>query len=268
MKSKDFAVAPDGVRLHYAVQGNGPIRIALTHSLAMSGDFWAPVVAALGESATILTWDCRGHGASDKPAGPYSVELFADDLAAVFQAAGWERALCAGASMGGTVTLAFAARYPERVLALGLIDTTASYGVDAPRAWEERAVKAKAEGLASLAAFQTTRWFSDGWRQDHPDLVEHYVALFLANEIDAYVETCRMLGCANVTPALSRFSVPTTILVGEEDYATPPAMAQAMHSAIAGSELEIIPGARHLTPLECPELIATRLQDLARKVAQ
>lgn len=260
------AIAADGTRLKYAVHGSGPVRIALTHSLAMTGSFWERLIKALGDACTVLTWDCRGHGASGKPAGPYSAELFADDLAAVFDAAGWDRAICAGASMGGTVTLAFAARHAERVTGLGLIDTTAFYGEGAPEAWEERAQKARSAGLASLTAFQVTRWFSDDFRAANPALVEECVAIFCGNDLDAYAETCRMLGSANLVSALPAINVPAMILVGDEDYATPPPMAQQMHDLIDGSTLEIIAGARHLTPLECPGLIASRLVTLAGKV--
>lgn len=267
MTIEDTATAPDGVSLHYAIQGSGPVPIALTHSLAMTGRFWGPLIAALGEEFTVLTWDCRGHGASDKPSSAYTTEQFGDDLAAVLDAARWDRAICAGASMGGTVTLAFAARHPERVVGLGLIDTTASYGEGAPAAWEERAQKAREAGLASLTAFQVTRWFSDDFRAANPNLVAECVEIFCANDINAYVETCRMLGSADLLAALPGMTVPTMILVGDEDYATPPAMAEQMHGLIGGSTLEIISGARHLTPLECPDLIADRLRTLARRVA-
>ena len=266
MTTKSFAVAADGTRLKYKVRGSGPIRFALTHSLAMDGRFWDRLVEALGNEVAVLTWDCRGHGGSDKPAGPYRIATFGDDLAAVFDAAGWDRAICAGASMGGTVTLAFAARHPERVTGLGLIDTTASYGEGAPQAWEERAQKAREAGLASLTAFQVTRWFSDDFRAANPELVETCVSIFCANDIDAYVETCRMLGSADLVATLPAISVPAMILVGDEDYATPPVMAEQMHGLTKGSSLEVIPGARHLTPLECPHLIADRLLTLARKV--
>lgn len=267
MLTEEFAFAADGARLRYGVEGTGPTRLALTHSLAMTGEFWRPLIDRLGDKFTVLTWDCRGHGASDKPAGPYSAEQFGDDLASVFEAAGWDKAICAGASMGGTVTLAFAAAYPEKVAALGLFDTTASYGAGAPEAWEERASKARAEGLASLTAFQKTRWFSDAFREANPGLVERCVQIFCENDIDAYQETCRMLGSADLVATLEHVSVPTIILVGEEDYATPPAMAENMHKHIAGSTLEIIPAARHLSPLECPALLADRLSLLAQKVA-
>lgn len=267
MFTEEFAVAADGARLRYGVEGSGPTRVALTHSLAMTSEFWRPLVDRLEDKFSVLTWDCRGHGASDKPAGPYSAEQFGDDLAAVFDAAGWDKAICAGASMGGTVTIAFAAAYPEKVAALGLFDTTASYGAGAPEAWEERATKAQSEGLASLTAFQKTRWFSDAFREANAALVERCVDIFCQNDIDAYQETCRMLGSADLVATLDKIAVPTTILVGEEDYATPPPMAEAMHQRIAGSTLEVIPAARHLTPLECPALIADRLSLLAQKVA-
>jgi 3-oxoadipate enol-lactonase len=233
----------------------------------MTGEFWRPLVVHLGDQFSVLTWDCRGHGASDKPAGPYSANQFGDDLASVFDAAGWDKAICAGASMGGTVTIAFAAAYPDKVAALGLFDTTASYGAGAREAWEERASKARTEGLASLTAFQKTRWFGDAFREANPDLVERCVEIFCENDIDAYQETCRMLGDADLVATLDKVAVPTTILVGEEDYATPPPMAEAMHRLIAGSTLEVIPAARHLTPIECPALIADRLNALAQRVA-
>ena len=266
MSPGNFAVASDGTRLHYQVRGSGPVRIALTHSLAMTGAFWDPVVDAIGDRGTVLTWDCRGHGASDKPEGPYTVETFADDLSALFDVVGWSDAVCAGASMGGTVTLAFANGHPARATALGLFDTTAKYGDDAPAAWEERGAKARADGLASLIGFQQTRWFSDDFRAANPAVVQRCVDVFCANDVDAYAETCRMLGRADLREALPRIVVPTTILVGEEDYATPVAMAREMHDGIAGSTIEVIPGARHLTPLECAGLVAERLLTLAGRV--
>eukprot|EP01037_Dinobryon_pediforme_P020820 gene20820-21529_t len=233
------ARARDGVRLQY-VRSEGPaeVRVVLVHSLAMDHTFWRPVMDALSGVASVIALDCRGHGASDKPAGPYTVELFADDVAAVMDDAGWDRAIIAGASMGGCVTLAVAAHHPSRCAGLGLFDTTACYGPDAPAQWAERADKALAEGLASLVAFQKTRWFGDDFRAEHKDVVEASVATFLRNDVGAYAETCRMLGACDLRAALGDIRVPTRIAVGEEDYATPVAMAEALHAGIAGSTLK------------------------------
>lgn len=257
----------DGTNIVYDIHGSddGRPRIALVHSLAMDRSFWKPVVDRLTSAVTVLTFDCRGHGASDKPKGPYRVEQFADDLAELMDHVAWPKATVAGASMGGCITLAFGAHHPQRVQALGLIDTTAGY--NAPDKWEERAQAALKDGLSSLIDFQVTRWFTDGWRAAHPDIVKASVDVFLANDIPAYAETCRMLGAANLESKLGGINVPAAIMVGDEDYATPVAMAETLHRGIKGSTLTVLKNARHLTPLETPERVAPALVELINKVA-
>ncbi|MEY9325762.1 alpha/beta fold hydrolase [Sinorhizobium fredii] len=259
------ATTRDGARLSYRlVKGSGQGRVVLVHSLAMDKTFWEPTVAELGGFADALIFDCRGHGATDKPAGPYSVELFADDVADLMDHIGWKSAVVAGASMGGCVALAFAANYPERVEALGLFDTTAWYGENAPKAWAERADKALAEGMAALVGFQKTRWFSDGFREANPDAVEKAIGVFLKNELPAYAATCAMLGNADLRAALPSFDFPCRVAVGTEDYATPPEMARHMAENIPGASLFILEGVRHFTPLEIPSTIAGHLKELVK----
>ena len=258
------ATARDGVRLGYTLRPGDPNRrIALIHSLALDRSVWDGVTKRLSaDGCSILTYDARGHGASDKPAGPYSVELFANDLADVLDAVGWRSAVVAGASMGGCVALAFAVGYPSRVDGLGLIDTTAWYGAEAPKQWEERAQKAATDGFAAMAEFQMTRWFGDRFRAEQKDVVQRFFELFSHNDVAAYASSCRMLGSADLRSGISAIAVPTAIVVGEEDYATPVAMAQALHEAIPGSSLSVIDGARHLTAIEVPDRIAAELERL------
>jgi 3-oxoadipate enol-lactonase len=261
------AITRDGTRLCYALEasaGRG-VGIVLVHSLAMDRMFWEPVVKRLAPRMPVLTYDCRGHGASDKPKGPYTVELFARDLADLLDHIGWGSALVAGASMGGCIALAFAQAYPARTAALGLIDTTAWYGTEAPKQWEERASRAATAGMAALVEFQTTRWFGDKFRAQRPDIVKSCVDVFLANDVAAYVETCKMLGAADLRAGLPSMTMPTAIVVGEEDYATPIAMAEDVHRAIAGSTLTVLREARHLTPLEAPDPVARELNGLLQR---
>jgi 3-oxoadipate enol-lactonase len=86
--------------------------------------------------------------------------------------------------------------------------------------------------------------------------------VFLRNDVASYVETCRMLGHFDQRDALARIAVPTRIVVGSEDLATPLAMAEAMHRAIPEARLNIVPGAAHLTPMECPAVVANELSAL------
>lgn len=259
----------DGTGIAYTLYRNADSdqRAVLVHSLAMDQNFWKPVAALLRQRASILLYDCRGHGESDKPRGQYTAGLFADDLADLIKHVGWDSALVAGASMGGGVAIQFAGVYPERTSGLGLIDTTAWYGPTAPKDWEARAERALKNGLEELVEFQTTRWFSGAYGAAKPEMVRQCVQTFLRNDVQAYAQTCRMLGAFDARDLLERLKMPTAVVVGEEDYATPRAMAEAMHGSIAGSTFTVIPGVRHLTPIECPELIAGelgRLLDRAR----
>jgi 3-oxoadipate enol-lactonase len=260
-------VTDDGARIAYAVHPAprpGAPRVVLIHSLALDRSIWDGTIPLLAAHAEVLVLDCRGHGRSSAGQQPFTCERFADDMAAVLDAAGWAEALVAGCSMGGCVAQAFAARHPARTRALLLIDTTAWYGPEAPAQWRVRAEAARSQGLSSLAAFQMTRWVGDAFRESGSGraVVQKALEVFLANDVEAYAATCRMLGEADLRAALPGLKMPVSILVGEEDYATPPAMAEAMHRAIPQSTLAVLDGARHLTPLEVPERIAAAIRDL------
>jgi len=242
------------------------LRVALIHSLALDRSVWDGVVARLKDEAEILTFDCRGHGRSPRTSGPYTAQLFARDLAELLDHVGWETTIVAGCSMGGNVAQAFAAEYRQRVLALGLIDTTAWYGADAGAKFKERADIARTKGLRGMIDFQLTRWFSDGFRATHPEVLKQTTDIFVANDVDCYAASCELLGAADTRAQLGSFKMPTAVVVGEEDYATPVAMARQLHEAIPQSTLNIIAGARHLTPIEFPDRIAAELRGLLSRV--
>ena len=167
--------------------------------------------------------------------------------------------------MGGCVAQAFVGLYPARASALGLIDTTAWYGQDALKNWRERADAARSKGLEGMIAFQTTRWFSDKFRTAHSELVQKMSEIFLRNDLECYAATCVMLGDADLRHFLPNIRVPVAVIVGEEDYATPVAMARHLHEAIRGSTLTILPSGRHLTPVESPDEIASQISTLLQR---
>ncbi|MDP4594808.1 MAG: alpha/beta hydrolase [Beijerinckiaceae bacterium] len=259
------ATTRDGVTLDYELVGDTAAakRVALVHSLAMDKEFWRPVADLLSVSGICsLIYDCRGHGKSDKPAGPYGAAQFSDDLADLLDGAGWDKAYVAGASMGGVVSIAFGQNHAARAQGLGLFDTTAWYGETAPKDWAGRAATAEKDGLAGLIAFQKTRWFSDAFRENNVAVVDECIDIFTRNDVPAYAASCNMLGNADLRAGLAAMKMPVRIAVGEEDYATPVPMSQALHDALAGSSMTVIKNGRHLTPLEVPEVIAGELRVL------
>lgn len=242
----------------------GAPAVVLIHSLALDRSVWDAVVPRLAADAEILTLDCRGHGRSDRCATRFTAELFAHDVAELLDHVGWQRATIAGCSMGGCVALAFGGLYPARTTALGLIDTTAWYGADAPSKFRERAEAARAKGMSGLIDFQVTRWFSDEFPAVNADVLQRLSGIFVANDFDCYAASCALLGDVDLRPHLAAFRMPVAIVVGEEDYATPVPMAQQLHDAIAQSTLTILPKARHLTPIERPDAIAETILNLLK----
>jgi 3-oxoadipate enol-lactonase len=261
-------LASDGAPLIFKVHpgpAHAPV-VALVHSLALDHRFWEPVSRRLARDATVVAVDVRGHGGSALGTSPFTSDRVARDLLEVLDHLEVPSAIVGGASMGGCVALQFAGSHPGRTSGLALIDTTAWYGPTAAQDWEGRAMKAAAQGMASLVDFQKTRWFSDDFRARNPDVVDECIRIFLENDLQAYVATCRMLGGFDGRGLLGSIRVPCRVLVGEEDYAAPVAMSQALHEAILGSRLEVIQGARHLTPLEVPDLVAAALLELCAEV--
>ena len=260
----------DGSSLAYtlrpAPKGVAP-RIVLIHSLALDRSIWDGVVSELESEAALLTYDCRGHGQSDRRAKPYTAELFADDLAQLLEHVGWSSAIVGGCSMGGCVSLAFGAKYPARTEGLGLIDTTAWYGTDAPEKFKERADAARAKGMAALFEFQSTRWFSDEFRASHPEVLTRTLEVFKNADLECYAASCDLLGSVDERAHLAGLQMPVAVVVGEEDYATPVEMARLLHESTPQSTLTVLPKARHLTPIEHPETIASELRTLARRAA-
>lgn len=258
----------DGCEIAYTLHskaGAAAPRVALVHSLALDHSIWDGVVQALAKDTQLLVFDCRGHGASEQRIMTYTPQLFARDLAELMDHVKWPSAVVGGCSMGGMVAQAFAIGYPQRSTGLALIDTTAWYGADAPKVWRERGAAGKEKGMASLVEFQTGRWFGDAFRAAEKATVERLVKVFLANNVDCYVKTCELLGDGDLRAGLATISVPTAVVVGEEDYATPVAMAEALHQGIAGSTLTVLPGGRHITPAEKPQDIAAQIREVIRR---
>jgi pimeloyl-ACP methyl ester carboxylesterase len=230
-----------GVRIHYEVRGSGPA-LLLTHGFSASTAMWAAAAEELARTHTVITWDIRGHGASDYPADPalYSVPLAVGDMAALLDAVGARRAVVAGHSLGGFLSLEFRLANPERVAALVLIDTGPGYRSDAPRAvWNERIEKMAAaferKGLAALGDGAEVR------------AATHRDATGLARAARGILAQRD----GRVVESLPKIAVPTLVLVGEHDEAFL-AGSRYMAEKIPGAELAVIPGAGHSPNLSKP----------------
>jgi 3-oxoadipate enol-lactonase len=225
--------------------------VLLMHPLALSKELWRPLIEP-PQGLRFLAIDARGHGQTPWDGKPFSVDDMAADAAALLEALDLPSVAVVGLSMGGTTAATLAAQQPQLVSSLVLIDTTAYYGDDRVEEWEARAVRASSVPRAEQIEFQIERWFSDRTVEQNPDVVARVSAIFEATDSLAHAAACRALGGADARGLLGSISAPTLVIVGADDFATPPTMAQLLHEGIPGSRLVILDHARHLSVMDEP----------------
>jgi 3-oxoadipate enol-lactonase len=153
-------------------------------------------------------------------------------------------------SMGGSTAVAFATAHPELLHRLVLADATACYGPDRVAQWQERATNVERKPREELIGFQLDRWFSEAFREAHPGECRRVTEIFLATDSRAHAAACLALGGFDQSGRLGEIQAPTLVLVGDEDYATPVAMAEELARGIAGARLEVLQATRHLSLVE------------------
>ncbi|MEU8639927.1 alpha/beta fold hydrolase [Amycolatopsis sp. NPDC048633] len=228
--------------------------VVLLHPLALSGAVWDPVAEHLGQTHQVLALDARGHGESSWDGAEFTVDDMAADAAAVIEDFGAGPADVIGLSMGGSTALTLAATRPDLVHRLVLADATAWYGPDSVAEWAQRAERALALDRVAQLEFQRDRWFADAFRAEQPDEVQRVCDIFVATDSKAHAAACRALGGLDARDRLGDVRAGTLVLVGAEDYATPPSMSQELAAGIEGARLQVLDRARHLSLLERPDL--------------
>ncbi len=220
--------------------------VVLLHPLSSTGEIWAPFADRLaGHNWSVIAPDLPGSVAT-----PVSIAGMAGAVAAIMTTLELGRAGVVGMSMGGCIAQQLTLDHPELVGQLVLADTTSNYGDDQVERWEERAEAAMAPDRESLRDFQTKRWFSETFRRAEPAECERVFRIF-ANVTGAdHAACCRALGSFDVTARLGEIATPTLVLVGANDYATPPAMSQTLAAGITGAQLEVLPGVSHFAMIE------------------
>jgi pimeloyl-ACP methyl ester carboxylesterase len=249
----DEATTGPTIEIAYDDGGGGGVPVVLIHGLPHNRSLWAPQIHALAGHARCIAPDLRGFGQT--PAvPPYTIDRYADDVAALLRCLGVERAVIAGVSMGGHVAFAFWRRHRDRVRALLLANTRSGADDDAARARRRELVAlARSGGSEAVAERMIVGMLGKRTRERSPELVADVRAMLAAAPVEGVVGALEaMMARADSTPTLAGIDVPTLVVAGAEDVLAPPSEARAMHAAIRGSRLEVLAGAGHLSNLERP----------------
>lgn len=239
----------DGVAIAYRLDGDPDgSPLVLLNSAGCDLRMWDPHVPALGGDFRLVRADARGHGGSDAPPPPYTLERLGADVVALLDALEIEHAHLVGASLGGLVALWIAVQHPDRVDRAVFSGTAARIGT--AEAWQERADAVRAGGIEAVTDLVMSRFFSVAFRREHADVVGRFADMLRAQPAHGYEATCLALRDADLREDVGGVVAPSLILAGDQDEATPLADARWLHAAIAGSRLRTLEGAGHLCSVE------------------
>lgn len=253
-------IKSNGIGISYTVEGKGPW-IVMSHSLACNLSMWDEQAKALGSHYRVLRFDTRGHGGSDAPAGPYTLDMFADDLLGLLDGLEIEQPHFVGLSMGGMIGMTLALGHPRRFRSLVLCDTTSRIPPEAGPVWEARIKTAAEQGMEPLVEPTLQRWFTEPFYKSNKAMMARVGKMIRETEIAGYIGCCQAIRKIDLTDKLGGIFCPVQIIVGEQDAGTPVAMSRAIQDVIPGSELVILPSASHLSNLEQPVLFNKALAE-------
>jgi 3-oxoadipate enol-lactonase len=233
--------------------------LVLLHGFPHDRGLWAAQVAAQPDAlpgTRLILPDLPGFGRSSPLADP-GMDGYADAIATLLDVAGVDRAVIGGLSMGGYVAFAFWRRHPDRVRALILMDTKAADDTDAARESRRKLITTvEVDGVGAVVPGMIPGQLGVTTRTESPALVGQVeVMLRRAPAIGVIGAARAMMARVDSTPTLGTISVPTLVLVGDEDTLTPVTDAIALAAAIPGARLVTVPGAGHLAPLEQPAVV-------------
>jgi len=240
------------MKTNYRLEGpSGAPVVTLTHPLGVTLALWDDHVEALTKFFRVLRYDVRGHGGSEIPRGPYTLEQMSDDLFDLLDSLGIMETHFVGVSMGGLIGMAAALTRPSRIKSLVLCDTTACYGPGVRPMWEDRIRVAESEGMTAALVDRTMAiWFTEALRSKRPEVVERIASMLRKSDPRGYAAAIRAIGFVDLSERIGAIHCPALVVVGEQDPGTPPAMARVIHERIAGSELLVIPNAMHCAVVE------------------
>jgi 3-oxoadipate enol-lactonase len=254
----------NGIKLHYRIDGTRSDApwLVLSNSLGSDVGMWAPQVQAFAEHFRVLRYDTRGHGRSDAPRGPYTIDQLTGDVIGLMDHLGIARAHFLGLSMGGLTGVGLGARHAGRFDRIILSNTAARIGT--PEIWLPRAAKAREEGLAGMADAVLTRWLT-------PETVARapfaYAALrdtLVHTDREGYAANCEAINAADLREEARAIKAPVLVIAGAHDMSTPPALGRALAESIAGARFVEFADASHLANIEVTEQYIRTVLDFLR----
>jgi 3-oxoadipate enol-lactonase len=244
----------DGHKIYFDLAG--PLEaptICFTHSLAADGGMWAEqLVPLLGAGYRVLRLDMRGHGGSAPVEGDYTMDALAADVNGALDVRGIDKVHYIGLSIGGMIGQGFALAYPGRLASFMLCDTHPSAPADPDRLWDQRKAAVAKGGVSALADGNMDRWFTSTFKGVQPARWKEIHGTICGTSNAGFLGCASAIQSFDYLDRLSTIDIPTLVVCGDDDQATPPDRNKLIASKIPGGRYEEIADARHLPNVERP----------------
>lgn len=243
-----------GIALHYEIEGapHAPV-LVMSNSLGTDMQMWAPQMDSLLPRFRVLRYDTRGHGGSGLPSpasAPFGFAELGQDVLAIMDHAGIQRAHFCGLSMGGMTGMWLAANHPERFDRFVLANTAALIGPAS--GWDTRIQTVRSQGMAAIVDAVLARWFSAAWLAGNAARIAPVRQMLLDASPEGYTANCAAVRDADLRALLPRIASPVLVIAGTHDLATTPAQGREVAQGIGGARYVELDGA-HLSNWEQPE---------------
>jgi len=248
-------------KLHATVResrsGEAAHTLVLSHALGQDGSMWDVVANELAGTCRVICPDTRGHGRSQIPSEPLSMTELAADAARLIDELGCgEPVVWVGLSMGGLIGQELALRFPDKVKALVLANTTSGYNPAGREAIAQRIATVESHGMQAIGTSTMARFFSTAFREDQAAAVARHQRLLEATDPEGYTACAAAICEADFSGKLQHIRVPTLVVAGSQDESTPVDAAMTLARSIPRAEMVTLQGCAHLSAVEQPHAFA------------
>ena len=255
---------PDPVRSAFSVEGEGE-PLFLIHGIGASRASFAGLIPLLRSQYRCISYDLRGHGASPVPKPPYTLDDLVEDLEALRKELGIERAHFAGHSLGGMIGPAYARRYPQHVLTLGLWSTAAFRTGDDSAKVRGVVAAMRSKGIPQVLETLRDRWFTPEFAERRPDVITRRMQQVIDTDPEVFLSVFDIYAETEMSPWLHEVKHPCLVLTGENDGGCNPRLNRQIAAALPDAELVILPVLRHAILLEAAGQVAPPVLDFLQR---
>lgn len=252
------------IELYYEFYRKSGETVLFANGVLADTTSWMAQLQAFTKEYSVVLFDFRGQGRSDKPDEPYSMEGHAADAVSLLEALGIQRVHWVGASYGGEIGMLVALRYPEKIASLTVAGSVSHVEPPLKRTIDRWIAAAQTENPEHFFHETVTDIFSERFRTAHPEFLEIVRRSYAALDYRAVVRLLEAFQQLNITPQLHKITAPTLVLCGADDTLKPVPYSQIIHRAIAHSKFVVIPECGHALMVERPEEFNNHVLDFLR----